>query len=237
MIKAAIEKILDLAPVEQFNLGGRIFTSKPVTEIKTLLPSAMTVNTLTGLADYLNENPDNLVFETLLVHVVDTETVALISSLQQVDQQRAFYVFAKHQPLCFQFGKYIPVEEFIIALQTYFVPSDTIDRMIRLVGNLVVEASVKHLDDGVSQEVTAKMGITKVENVQVPNPVQLAPYRTFLEVEQPASKFVFRIKKGSDGAPTCALFAADGGNWKLDAVQGIAQWLKAEIRENVTILA
>ena len=237
MIKAAIEKILGLAPVEKFVIDGRTFTSKSLSEIEPSEPGFMKINTLTGLADYINKNPDKLQAEGLLVHVVDPENVHLRSSLEPVHQDRFTYVMANHNPHSFTFGQYIPVENFIIAMQTYFVPSDMIDRIIRLVGNLTVEGSLKVVDDGVTQEVTAKTGITKVENVEVPNPVELAPYRTFLEIDQPESKFVFRIKKGNDGTPTCALFAADGGNWKLEAIQGIKEWLIEALPEGFTILA
>ena len=34
------------------------------------------------------------------------------------------------------------------------------------------------------------------ENKTVPNPVGLAPYRTFTEIGQPESKFVLRLKNG-----------------------------------------
>lgn len=56
----------------------------------------------------------------------------------------------------------------------------------------------------------------------------LRPYRTFREVEQPASEFVFRLRSLNGEVPWCALFEADGGKWKLDAVLKIKAWLEAE---------
>jgi hypothetical protein len=57
--------------------------------------------------------------------------------------------------------------------------------------------------------------------------VTLAPYRTFREVEQPRSEFLFRLRnKAPDNLPECALFEADGGRWKLDAMLTIKEWLK-----------
>jgi len=237
MIREAIDRILGLAPVEQFTFEGRTFTSKSLTEITPPQAAGMKVNTLTGLADYINKNPDHLQLDALLVHVVDPENVVLRSSLEPVHQDRATYVMANHAPQSFPFGQYLPVENFIISLQTYFVQSAVIADIIRLAGNLSVDGALKVLDDGVSQEVTAKTGITKLENVVVPNPVELAPYRTFLETMQPESPFVFRIKRGKDELPACALFQADGGNWKLEAIQGIKQWLEKELPAGFTILA
>ena len=43
--------------------------------------------------------------------------------------------------------------------------------------------------------------------------VKLRPYRTFLEVEQPESDFLIRIREGGE----IGFFEADGGAWKLFA--------------------
>ena len=63
----------------------------------------------------------------------------------------------------------------------------------------------------------------------------LTPYRIFNEVEQPSSQFIFRINSMAN----LALFEADGGKWKLDAINNIAAYLKTELagKENITILA
>lgn len=66
----------------------------------------------------------------------------------------------------------------------------------------------------------------------------LAPYRTFLEVEQPESQFIFRMKDGPRGA----IFEADGGAWRNQAIVNIREYLKEQLSEEVeskrvTILA
>ena len=76
----------------------------------------------------------------------------------------------------------------------------------------------------------------------VPNPVSLIPYRTFLEVPQPASDFVFRISEGRGGAPAFKLVAADGGLWKSQAVDNVKNYLVKALadvpdREKITIIA
>src|SRR5437870_4623366 len=73
--------------------------------------------------------------------------------------------------------------------------------------------------DGFSQTVTVKAGITRVEKAIVPNPVTLIPFRTFREVEQPSSSFILRLTGGEK--PKAALFEADGGQWKLEAIKNI----------------
>lgn len=53
-----------------------------------------------------------------------------------------------------------------------------------------------------------------------------------LEVEQwvlqPESEFIFRLRSQAGAIPECALFEADGGKWKLDAVLAIKAWLEQQ---------
>ncbi|MEB9817123.1 hypothetical protein P4K18_27225, partial [Bacillus cereus] len=103
------------------------------------------------------------------------------------------------------------------------------DIVLQVVGT-VVENDVKEIgDDGVSQAVTVKTGVASRGNAKVPNPVQLSPYRTFVEVEQPESKFVFRMREGA----RCGLFEADGGAWKLEAMNNIKEYLKEALAQEI----
>jgi len=65
----------------------------------------------------------------------------------------------------------------------------------------------------------------QIPNIKVPNPVVLAPFRTFREIAQPESKFVFRMQQG----PRCALFEADGGAWRLEAMKRSKAYLEEEL--------
>jgi len=122
------------------------------------------------------------------------------------------------------------IEKFIISLQSMFVQTDASAEILRIIGNLK-DGTVKSLaDDGVSQSVTTKTGVATVGEVVVPNPVALQPFRTFPEIEQPESLFVFRLMSGGENAkPSAALFEADGGGWKNEAIQKIKTWLSDEV--------
>ena len=93
-------------------------------------------------------------------------------------------------------------------------------------------------DDGVTQKATVKKGINGKEDAVVPNPVNLRPYRTFTEVEQPESEFVFRMKQ-SDHDVCCALFEADGGAWKREAMKKVKEYLEFELNgaERFTVIS
>ncbi|MFX4306338.1 hypothetical protein F8N00_13185 [Exiguobacterium sp. A1_3_1] len=99
--------------------------------------------------------------------------------------------------------------------------------ILKMVGNLK-EDNVRGVgDDGISQAVTMKTGVATVADVKVVNPVTLAPYRTFIEVDQPESKFVLRMQNG----PRVALFEADGGAWKNEAIRNIEDYLMEALSE------
>lgn len=79
--------------------------------------------------------------------------------------------------------------------------------------------------------------IARVENVVIPPRVKLAPYRTFIEIEQPESEFVFRARKADD-LPHFALFEADGGAWRIESMKRIKAYLENKLKdmENVVVL-
>ena len=111
-----------------------------------------------------------------------------------------------------------------------------------LASNIVNNQQQEYSDDGITQQAVIKTGITTKQAALVPNPVHLVPYRTFLEVEQPASDFVFHISEGRGGEPVFKLVAADGGLWKAEAVDNIKKYLEdaldgIENREQITIIA
>jgi hypothetical protein len=62
----------------------------------------------------------------------------------------------------------------------------------------------------------------------VPNPIQLKPFRTFPEVDQPEGMFVLRMKTGG----LATLIVCDGNAWKLEAVKRLREWL---VKAGVTI--
>lgn len=116
-----------------------------------------------------------------------------------------------------------------IKLQSCFVKDQERDLVLKVVGNIKEDAVKNYGDDGIAQTVTAKVGVASVENVVVPNPVTLRPYRTFQEILQPSSDFVFRMKTG----PAAALFEADGGAWQNEAIVTIKSHLVLMLEDEI----
>lgn len=232
----AIDKIIDVSKTEIIQVDGRPYSSKKLYEVLNPLPARLEIRTLTGLADYLTENPDSLPLDSAIVEISSHNQVCLYSTIKGTFEQRSTYLRTSIELDLYPFEKYLNLELFIIYLQSKFVQDETTAALMKLAGNVSGEAVANFSDDGVTQKVQARSGVVRVEEVKVPNPVLLAPYRTFLEIDQPSSKFVYRLKQEGAGI-LCALIEADGGNWKLEATKRIRDWLRVHLPEGMTILA
>ena len=98
---------------------------------------------------------------------------------------------------------------------------------MKLLSRITDESKVSSNDNGVSQTVEVRKGVSLVANEIVRPRVSLRPFRTFLEVEQPESEFLIRIRE--DGA--VGLFEADGGMWKLKAKHTVRKYFESELAE------
>lgn len=236
MIQKALEYVASLSHPISLVFGGREYTDKKIYPVSAPLQHNLGVSTLTAVEDYFRDNPDNIDLSKAVVHIRSHQAVSVVSAVQGEWIERHDYLVAIAEPKQFPFGQYMDIESFIIALQSYFIQNDTTSLLMKVVSSIVDDTSIKYLDDGVTQQVNAKTGIAKIENIVLPNPVTLAPYRTFLEVAQPDSAFVFRLKKSESG-PTAALFEADGGNWRLEAIKRIRDYFRIALPDGTVILA
>lgn len=200
-------------------------------------PGALLFSTLSAIVDYIKAFREFDCVKPLgqaWIHVCSHKRVEVTSTLFGEYNQRLVYAVADHQsPFdCFRLGNFYDSEDFNIALQALFELTKDRERVLAIVGNIKEEAVRETGDDGITQTVVARVGIAKVANAEVPSPVELAPLRSFSEIEQTTSPFILRMKGGgNDKRPTCALFEADGGAWQMEAVARIKTYLKAELED------
>lgn len=224
------ERFVDMRDRDGINRTFVIDQSGTPIEINTKNKKSrkiLEINTLTGLVDYVKANLDRP-DASLFLQVKDEETVFLKGLLCE-EGEREELVFAYAIVPRFSYGVFLEAEDLIISLQSNFTKKGDRDLLLKVIGNIKEENVRNTGDDGFSQAVTMKTGITSVDNVKVPNPVTLAPYRTFLEVEQPESDFIFRMKDGPRGA----IFEADGGMWRNKAITNVRDYLAAELKEEI----
>lgn len=201
--------------------------AREISPIVTRAEDELRLNTLTGLVAYVKANLERK-NQSFYLQIYDEKTV-LLKGLLDSDGGRESLVIANAIVPRFDYDRYLDVEELTVAFQSKFTKTDDRDTLLKVVGNVKEENIRKTGDNGVSQAVTIQTGIASADDVLVPNPVTLAPYRTFLEVEQPASDFIFRMKDGPRGA----IFEADGGAWRNKAIVNVREYLQTELAEEI----
>lgn len=188
-------------------------------------------HTLSSVVDYLRSGADAR--DHLFIHVCSPTKVELLGDLNEYGEREKLIVsnFANDT---FNFGNWYDAEELNIYLQSQFTNAGDRGALLQFTGSLTESNSNTLADDGVSQTASVKTGIASVGKAMVPNPVTLSPYRTFPEVEQPASTFIFRVREGLEGS----LFEADNGAWKNEAIKNIKNYFaEAHFSNKITILA
>lgn len=228
MIKAALEYINELKEPVIKEIGGETYSDKPLSRISYVpYANVIEMKTLTSFVEYIKANIDSMA-EKMIVHVVSPTEVHLYSSLD-ADRKREHLVEVNAELPDFRFGSFIDHESFVIALQSKFVSNADRDLVLKFAGTVEDGTVAEYGDDGVTQKATVKTGVASKADAVVPNPVNLIPYRTFLEVEQPESDFIFRMK--SANGVQCAIFEADGGAWKNVAMSRIKSYLQFELSD------
>ena len=112
-------------------------------------------------------------------------------------------------------------------LRSLYIPNEGTDYLLKLLGSITSESKVTSSDNGVTQAVEAKSGISLMQKVDIRPRVSLKPFRTFIEVEQPESLFLLRIS----GSGEIGLYEADGGVWKLEATRNVAAYFEKELKD------
>ncbi|HEP1823760.1 TPA: hypothetical protein VB895_001258 [Streptococcus suis] len=240
-IKDDLEYAVELANKEEKIIAasnGKLYYDGNVHYLKELdtrlIPPRLYLNTLDSLVDYLKTDLDQLGNKRVLVIVESPKEVTVYEELDK-DANRATLVKVESMTPDIHFGRYEEASDFNIMLQSRFVDAEDRGTVLEFASALKIDNGTEIVDNGVSQTATIKTGVASLGQAKAPNPVTLRPYRTFAEVEQPASQFIYRINKTGH----MALFEADGGKWKLDAINNIADYLKSKLGEqdNITILA
>ncbi|PKL35851.1 MAG: hypothetical protein CVV44_20245 [Spirochaetae bacterium HGW-Spirochaetae-1] len=235
--RSFVEKIEELAALKTIEINGETYSSRVLELVKPdyePAPEPLLIGTLTGLVDYLQNNHDNA--KQYMLHVLSEDVVRLYGEYEPQFGRRKHYLTATYGMKGFKFGQYHDQESFIIQLQAMFADAGDRADVMKDAGKVAGESRLNQSDDGITQQVTVKESIGRMVDKPLMNPVQLAPYRTFPEIDQIVSPFVFRMKK-TDMGIAFALFECDGDKWKLDAIHAIRNYLKEKLGDKASIIA
>ena len=217
--KEFIEKIEDMTGPKVIETTQGTFSDKRLYRIENKIVDTISLTSLSGLTTMIKQemNEYNL---PLFVRVTSAERVHVLGAVRD-DMQREMPFTAEAKFIGFDFNDYMSIENMIICLKSRFAPTEDRDYLVQLLGNITDQQSVQTKDDGITQSATVKSGIQLIGEQRIKPIVTLKPYRTFLEVEQPESEFLIRLKDGR-----AALFEADGGAWEREAVKNVADKLR-----------
>ncbi|WP_429975487.1 hypothetical protein [Enterococcus sp. DIV0086] len=233
-LKDALEYAVKLSEDQEviYSVNGENFYDRNKARFVELTPikraETLTIHSLSGLVGYLKSqfSSNEKQSEQLLLHVESPTRVAVYSALD-VDRKRESLIEATALLEIFPYRRFMDSEDFIINVQSLVQRDLDASAILACASSIRIEGGGDLIDNGISQVATVKEGAATLTKAEVPSPASLRPYRTFLEVEQPASPFVFRINKQGD----CALFEADGGIWKHTAMENIHIFLMNELKE------
>lgn len=233
-LRDAIDRITELARPFTMEADGHQFCSKPLVEVKTeqYAPLSYGVDTLDALVKLILTEGLTL-GRRLYVRVDSARRVTVTTTYNGGELRNPYQRFPLYEATSdvpgVTIGHSMSQEQAIVELQSLYAVTPDRDYLLSLLSRIDVNQGVSSVDNGISQEVSVKTGAVLKEQTMVRSIVHLQPYRTFLEVEQPASDFLLRLDK--EGHP--ALYEADGGAWKLEAKRSIAAYLAEKLADRV----
>lgn len=243
-VKEALEYVVGLAleaePTEVIEIAGKTYANRSLSRYdKPAYADPVKASTLTALVDYIEHCAAEFK-GNMIVHIVSPTRVRLMSELD-AERNREVLFETNAETSEFRFDQWYDQETFMISLQANFQMNEDLGFVMRAAGNIERKNNQTFSDDGVTQVATMKVGVAAKADVMVPNPVELIPYRTFQEVPQPASKFVFRI--GDKEVPAFKIVEAEGGIWRNEAIRNIKDYLftlmeemDESIRNKITVI-
>lgn len=227
-------------------IDGRVYITGQANEIEPpRVESAINVASLSALCAYINNDCDSDAVQDkrLIINIASPSEVLLLTELEGVNYTRECVVMATARETgrfsnAIHFKHFYDLETFNVAVMTQFNDAGDRAELMKIVGNVKAEESVRTLDDGVTQSVVAKKDIATVERQAMKNPIMLSPKSTFAEVEVDPVPFIVRVR--NEGGPTtAALFDASGGAWELNATKKINEYIVGNVdakTQNVVIL-
>lgn len=229
MIKEALQYLVSLKDNKTYDLNGETYSDRELFRIAPHIdrPSKISVSGLDSIVKLVKTELSRVKAGPVFIRVDDARKVSVFTALDGVMGRNSLYEASCDVP-GFRDG-FREYEKAVIELRSRFAPGDGVNYLLDLISRISKENGVTTEDNGVSQTVEARQGVSLKAKVQVKPRVLLRPFRTFLEVEQPESEFLLRL----DDDGNVGLFEADGGMWALEAKNRIAAYFDAALAEEI----
>lgn len=233
-----LQAIKDSVETKLIEIDGVAYATRqvylPPVEPDDPMPDTLTLHTLSGVVEFAQLAVNANRIEA--IHVLEPNDVRVLGPLEGSARKRPLYARAVVRDSKFPFGSFQSIEDFVIGVQAAFLDTTARAELLAYVGNVRDEVVRTSEDDGVTQIATVKKGVSMQTPRPVPNPVKLAPFRTFVEIAQPESAFILRLKRKEGELPMVALFETADRGWEIEAIKLIRQFL-ADALPEVPIIA
>lgn len=231
-LKEAMEFLTNLSreadKPQVLEICGKTYANKNLTRYdKKPKADNITARTLSSMVDYI-EHCNSEFPGKMIIQILNEREVLLMSELNEERERETLFI-SRAETSEFRFDQWYDQERFMIELQANFQENEDREILLKMAGNVEKKNDMAFSDDGKTQVATMQVGVASKADVIVPNPVTLIPFRTFQEIEQPESKFVFRI--GNSDTPAFKLIEAEGGIWKTKAVESIKEYFSEILEE------
>jgi len=237
MIKEALQYLVGLKDNQTYEINGKTYSDHALQliEEERFYRKQMEFGSLdaivkmvkTELGDYVEVDSDGFGAEPVFIRIQDHKRVDVFTRPDD-RERREFPYLAVCNDAEFVEG-WRDQQKAIIEIRSRFIPTEDSEYLIGLISRINNDQGVQSDDNGVSQVVVTKRGVSLVGSEVVKPRLSLKPFRTFREIPQPESEFILRL----DDSGRVGLFEADGGIWKLDAKDNIKAYFEKELAEEI----
>jgi len=201
--------------------------------LKEIQPHWITleVQTLEGILGYTQaELTPTLDFINIIspTHIVGWGTVGK-------SEYRAQLLSAKAKTKEFPYGRQLSMEDFILNVQVCFAECDDKAELLSAVSRVVQNSQIVHEDDGITQTLEVKSGVSLKENKRISPVRYLAAYRSFPGFASPVAPFLFRAHKEEKGVKF-SLTDMAGDNWIGATIEALRTELDKMLEGKISLI-
>ena len=227
MLKEAIEQIERMAAPTIHEVEGSVYSNKQLIHVmdKKPMPKCIELTGLDSVCKLVRNEADHVALK-IFIQVKDYRSVSVFTELDEDEDRLYLYRCVADTPAVTA-DRFLPYEKAVIELRSLYIPNEGTQYLLQLLSSISNESKVTSTDNGVTQQVEARSGIALNSMVKIEPRVTLQPFRTFVEVGQPASEFLLRINERGE----IGFFPADGGVWKLEATRNVAAYFEDKLKD------
>lgn len=227
MLRDFVNKLMELAAPTTVEVDGSVYSNQELVHIqdKKPMPHCIDLTGLDSVCKMVRNEADHVGLQ-IFIQVKDYKSVSVFTSLDSDEDRLYLYKCNADTPVVTT-DRFMPYEKAVIELRSLYIPNEGTKYLLQLLSSISNESKVTSSDNGVTQQVEARSGIALNSMVKIEPRVTLQPFRTFIEVEQPASEFLLRINERGE----IGFFPADGGVWKLEATRNVAAYFEKELKD------